>query len=92
MAYCRTRKIKNIIQLSKVNTLTKRRILNEKSPAIKINGAYVNAPYMHPTPRINTHSLWAYIQLLNEYICIQSSNIYKIIIMLNLQYLNMSIV
>ena len=56
MAYCHTHKIKNIIQLSKVNTLTKRRILKEKSPAIKINGAYINALYMHSTPRINTHT------------------------------------
>ena len=57
MAYCHTCKIKNIIQLSKDNTLTKRRILNEKSPAIKINDAYINAQYMHPTPIINTHTL-----------------------------------
>ena len=57
MAYCHTCKIRYIIQLSKVNTLTKKRILNEKYPSIKINGAYINAPYMHPTPIINTYTL-----------------------------------
>ena len=56
MAYCHSCKIKNIVQFSKVNTLPKSRILNEKSPAIKINGAYINAQYMHPTPIINTHT------------------------------------
>ena len=56
MAYCHTCKIKNIIQLSKVNTLTKR-ILNQKFPAMKINGAYIKAQFMHPTPIINTHTL-----------------------------------
>ena len=55
MAYCHTCKINNIIQLSKVNALTKRRILNEEFPAIIINGAYIKAQYMHPTPRFNTH-------------------------------------
>ena len=57
MAYCHTCKINNIIQLSKVNALTKRRILYEEFPAIKINGAYIKAQYMHPTPRTNTYTL-----------------------------------
>ena len=57
MTYCHICKIESIIQLSKVNTATKRRILNEKSPAIKINGTYINAQYMHPAPIINTHTL-----------------------------------
>ena len=60
MAYCHICKITKNIQLSKVNkntfTLTKRRILKEKYPAIKMNGAYINAQYMHPTPIINMHT------------------------------------